>query len=521
METAKPGALAAAPRRWTPALLTGGLCLATVLALFEGNGNLFLALAPGLLVLLVAAICYLPLRGPVLVLLVLAWAVEAPGDAFGAGLFETPWKFVGQVLWGKLNGVVPVSALVVSGFDLLALLMFAVVAYRHTHRSTLDTQGWVDAPPPLTTFAWASVAAVLWMAAYGVLTGGSTRFTLWQASRWVYLPVIYLLMKQGLRGPQDAPVVGKLILGVGVFRALEAISFRLIYPSIDQLPHATTHADSVLFTICVALLGAMLLEIPRKRTLALVAVLLPIFLWAIRANNRRLVWAELGVVAFMFWIILPWTRRKRRLARLAVKAALPLALYGIVGWGSNSIVFWPVTKVRSMTDSAANSSTLWRDLENFNLIYTYSQSPLLGSGFGHPFIEKQKLPDVTAAYELEPYVPHNSVLGLWAFGGLLGFSLLWAIFPVGMFFAVRAYRYARNPRDRVAALGAVAAQVCYVLQGYGDLGFGAWGPLFTLGASYALVGKICLASGGWGPVPVSEPASAVPAPAPLPLRPAG
>ena len=42
------------------------------------------------------------------------------------------------------------------------------------------------------------------------------------------------------------------------------------------------------------------------------------------------------------------------------------------------------------------------------------QNPLVGSGFGHPFIERVKLPDVTASYELEPYVPHNSVIGLWA-----------------------------------------------------------------------------------------------------------
>ncbi len=305
-----------------------------------------------------------------------------------------------------------------------------------------------------------------------------------------------------------------------MFRALEAIIFRLMYPSIEVLPHATTHHDSVLFATCVAILGALLLEVPRKRTLALVLTLLPLFLWAIQSNNRRLVWAEMGLVALAFWIVTPWTRRKKRLARLGLRAALPLVLYCIVGWGSESMLFTPVKKIRSMTDSQVNTSTLWRDLENYNLVYTYSQSPLFGLGFGRPFIMRVKLPDVTRTYELEPYVPHNSVLGLWAFGGLVGFSLIWSVFPVGMFFAVRAYRVSRHPRDRVAALGAMAAQICYVLQGYGDLGFGAWGPLFTLGASYALVGKICVANGGWAVIPVSEPLGAEKAPRPaVPLRP--
>src|SRR4029078_6992991 len=161
----------------------------------------------------------------------------------------------------------------------------------------------------------------------------------------------------------------KIILGVGVFRALEAITFRWMYPSIDLLPHATTHHDSVLFrtcvailssvlfTTCVAILGALLLEVPRKRTLGLVLILGPIFLWAIQANARRLVWAELGLVAFAFWLITPWTRLKKRVARLTLKAAVPLLLYGAVGWGSESVVFAPVKKIRSLTDSEVNTST--------------------------------------------------------------------------------------------------------------------------------------------------------------------
>jgi hypothetical protein len=35
------------------------------------------------------------------------------------------------------------------------------------------------------------------------------------------------------------------------------------------------------------------------------------------------------------------------------------------------------------------------------------------------------------------------------------------------------------------------------MQGYGDLGFGTWGPVFTVATAYALVGKICVANGAW------------------------
>jgi hypothetical protein len=482
------------------------LAVATVAAVIVGNGNVAVALVPSALALVVWGAWFLPLRIPMMVLLFLAWALEVPGDAFAFGLVETPWKLLGSVLWAKLNLVLPFSPLVLSGFDLLALLLFAAIIYRHLRGSSLDRAGWVDSAAPIRTVALLSIVAVLWMSAYGLARGGTFRFTLWQCTRWIYLPIVYALMNQALRGAGDAPIVGRVLLAAGVFRAVEAIVFRSMFPDVELMPHATTHADSVLWATCIAILGAMLIEMPGKQTTGLALALLPIFAWAIKANNRRLIWAELGIVAVFFWIVTPWRPLKRRVGRWLVLGFLPLLLYAVAGWGAPpSVVFWPVQKVRSMTDSSANTSTLWRDLEIYNLVYTYSQNPLVGSGFGHPFIERVKLPDVTASYELEPYVPHNSVIGLWAFGGVVGFAMIWAIFPVGLFFTVRAYRWARTARERVTALGAAAVQICYLLQGYGDLGFGHWGTVFTIAAGYALVGKICVANGGWALATESPP----------------
>jgi hypothetical protein len=483
-----------------PLLVVGLLVLLTVAAIRIGDGNIGLALAPSLLAVVLLAFGLLPLRVPMLAFLVMAWAIEAPGDVFGNNKVNTPWKRLGELLWGKLNEVIPFSPLVFTGFDVVVLLLFAIVAYRQLHRSTLDrTAEWVDTPRPLGTFIWLSLLAVGWMTLYGLARGGSFRFILWQSIRWLYIPIVYSLMRQALRGEADIPTVGKLILGVGLFRAGEAIVLRTMFPSTEVLPHATTHADSVLFSTCVCILLAMLLEMPGKRTLKLCLLLLPFYLWGMKANNRRLVWAEVALCVTVIWLMTPWRPLKRRVARLLAAGAVPLLLFYVpVGWNSDAAVFAPVKKVRSLTDSSANSSTLWRELENYDLVHTYAQRPLLGSGFGHRYEEPIKLPDVTGLYELEPYIPHNSVLGLWAFGGLVGFALLWGMFPVGLFFTARAYRWARTPLERVAALGAGAAQVAYLMQGYGDLGFGAWGPVFTVATAYALVGKICITNGAWG-----------------------
>jgi hypothetical protein len=483
-----------------PLLVVGFLVVLTVAAIRVGNGNIALALAPSLVAMLVLALWLLPLRVPMLVLLVLAWAIEAPGDLFAVGLVTTPWKRVGEVLWAKLNGVVPFSPLVFTGFDVVALLLFGVVAYRQLRGSTLDRSAeWVDTPRPLGAFIWLSLGAVAWMGLYGLARGGSFRFVLWQSTRWLYIPIVYALMRQALRGGVDALTVGKLVLGVGLFRAGEAILFRWMFPAMQEAPHATTHADSVLFSTCVCILLAMLVEMRGKQISRFVLLLLPFFIGAMKANNRRLVFAQVAVGLLVMWFMTPWRRLKISVARILVAAALPLTLIYIpVGWNSNAAIFSPVRKVRSLTDPDFNRSTLWRQLENYDLVYTYEQRPVLGSGFGHPFEEVIKLPDITTVYELEPYVPHNSVLGLWAYGGFLGFTLLWAMFPVGLLFTARCYRWARTPLERVTALGAASLQVSYLMEGYGDLGFGAWGPVFTMATAYALVGKICIANGAWG-----------------------
>jgi O-antigen ligase len=489
---------AVSPGSRSPHLVLLLLLVATVVAIQVGGGNIAIAVAPTLLTVVLYALWLAPLRVTLMVLLAMSWVIESPADVFADGRIHTPWEMLGRLLWAKLNLVIPFSPLVVTGFDLLALFLFVVVVHRHVQKSTIDRVGWVDTPAPLTTFAWLSVLAVLWMSAFGLVQGGSFRFVLWQCIRWLYLPIVYALMRQGLRGPKDARLVGQVLLGVGAVRALEAIALRFKFPSVELMSHATSHHDSVLFASCVGILAALMLEMPSKRNFRLFVGLVPIYLWGMVANNRRTVWVQLVMVAVFFWLVTPWRPLKRKLARMTIYSVLPVLLYTGAGWNSDSGLFAPVQKVRSMVDSKRDASTLWRDLEDFNLIFTYAEAPLFGLGFGHPFAEKIKLPDVTAAYELEPYIPHNSVLGLWAFGGLIGFSLLWALFPVGVFFTVRAYRWARTPMERVTALSAAAVQICYLMQGYIDLGFGTWGPVFTVAASYALVGKLCVANGAWG-----------------------
>jgi len=131
---------------------------------------------------------------------------------------------------------------------------------------------------------------------------------------------------------------------------------------------------------------------------------------------------------------------KRFLIRALVISVVPLLIYGAVGWSSQGgRLFAPVRTVRSLFDADVDASTRWRDWENYDLVSTYAQKPGVRLGVrtfvqrGHQAARRHQ------GLRARAYIPHNSVLGLWAFGGLIGFALLWAVYPVGMFFTVRAY----------------------------------------------------------------------------------
>src|SRR6202035_3033720 len=101
----------------------------------------------------------------------------------------------------------------------------------------------------------------------------------------------------------------------------------------------------------------------------------------------------------------------------------------------------------SVEDANVDSSTLFREIENYNLLYTLRQNPFLGTGFGRPFVEAAQNYDISFFKEYH-FLPHNSVLGLWAFAGVFGFTGLSVALVVGVFLSARSYYWARSPDDR-------------------------------------------------------------------------
>jgi hypothetical protein len=221
--------------------------------------------------------------------------------------------------------------------------------------------------------------------------------------------------------------------------------------------------------------------------------MLPMLVGAMVANNRRIAWVEVVASVAVVYVL----GRRTRIRQLLTVAVVPLALaYVAVGWNSTSSVFAPVRSLRTVGDADIDSSTLFRDLENFNLLATLRIRPIIGTGFGQQFDEPVTTPDLPSFREYR-YMPHNSVLGLWGFTGWLGFTGLFTAVVVGVFWAARSYRFAQVGDQRTAALVAISFVLIYLIQCWGDLGFSERDGVFLVGSALGVAARLAVSTGAW------------------------
>ena len=493
-------------RPFVVALLILG-CGATVAAVIAGNGSVAAAVAPPVAAAVLAAIWIAPLRVTLLSLILLGLALDTPDDA--ASLWQSPVAPLGRLLMENLNRTIPVEALRITLMALVLGYLLLIHIHRLLSGSRIDKSCCDEAASPLMWALAISSLTLLGLCVYGVSRGGAVQICNFQGQTFVLLLLMTYLLAVSLAGPQDYKTLGRVIVFAACAKALMAVWVRLTVmpPDMEVLESATTHGDSMLFVCAVGLLVALFFEQPVRRNLRPGVLFVPVVLAGMVANDRRLAWVEVSAVVMTLCIISPRTRLKRSLIRAGL-LALPFVLaYGVAGWGSSSRLFAPVQLVRSIAEPQSDRSTWDRDIENFNLIYTLSLNPLLGTGFGHPYVEVVKGDDITRFFKEYRFLPHNSVLGLWSWGGMPGFTGLTAVLVVGLLLAARSYVRARSPMDRVVAFSAIATVLVYVIQCWGDMGFAEKKSIFLVGPALAVAGQLATATGAWPGRHPSQPAS--------------
>jgi O-Antigen ligase len=346
------------------------------------------------------------------------------------------------------------------------------------------------------------LGSIFALAAWGILHGGAVESVFRQIVHLMQLPLIAMLFLYALRVPEDLSAIGTIFVVTALFRSLLVVYvyfFVCMPQGITERPGlpewCTNHSDSVLFVVSILIVVTHAFEQRTKRTIMRALGVSAVILVAIVLNNRRLAFVSLSIAPAVIYLALRPSKRKRRVTT-ALLIGVPLVLaYILIGAEINSPspILKPAKLVMSVLDQK-DTSSISRDIENENLIYTMRQSPLLSTGFGFNYENSPNNPpvDLSDVFVNFRLIAHNGVLWMWSWGGLIGFTILWMIFPVAGTLAMRAYRASYTPLERSAALSALGAVAICIVQVWGDQGLNGYMTPITFGVAYAVATRLAV-----------------------------
>jgi hypothetical protein len=471
---------------WRTAVPSIALGLASGAMLAVGRGNPLYGMAPGLLVLGLIALWKLPLKWPLLLLLLLAVTVDDPTDRPYFNLWRSPLWPAGKFLFTNIAWF--------TGFELAVMGLVGLTVVRRIvgRASPMEAPG-TPGPRPLRTALLLSLVTVGWLIGWGMLRGGVFREALWQFRALAFMPVVALLTLVAFDFPKDLRLVGRVIVIGSVVKSLLGTYFMyaIAFPAGEYPPHTTGHNDSMIFTVGVVLALVRVWEWPSWKNIGEALVWLPFLAMALRLNDRRIAYVDIAMSLAFIYLMSPMHRSKRVLTQVMVAMIPVVLLYTAAGWNARGGVFKPVVKLRSIVAPVAEteeeSSNVERDIENFNLLKSWERDMVLGQGFGHAFTEF--VPSNDFAQSSFGHIGHNSVLWLLWIGGIVGAFGVWLYLGVTSFFFARTIKVASDNQERVGLLVAMGVLITYLLQSFGDMGTQSMQFVFFVSVAVAIIGR--------------------------------
>ena len=234
-----------------------------------------------------------------------------------------------------------------------------------------------------------------------------------------------------------------------------------------------------------------------RRRVVLLPLLLgsPLVALCLLGNQRRAgLFALAGAVMAVAALVIRFEPRVRRQAVLiSAVAALAAVAFIASSWNQQyGIRGQLVRPVRSLIDpgSRDTSSDAYRTAENGNLLVSFQRDPILGMGFGMPYLTVYPQADISMIYPLWNVIPHNSLLWVPMRMGIPGLITFWGLIGIGVLQAGTVVRGSRDPLVRAAAALAIGAIVAELLVAYGDLQLESYRNLIVVGALLGVVNNL-------------------------------
>jgi hypothetical protein len=418
-------------------------------------------------------------------LLFIGWVGEWPLE-LDTSLYLGQWRSI-FVVFGPLFTPVPGIHLFSWQILLIALAPFCLPgsSAARRHAPEMDRAILVSTACIAVTFLW------------GLVRGGSPYFAYYQIWRLLAALLIAYMLMSAVRTERDLVTLGKIVILAALIRATLCIYYfwTHLYGQVYPLPEfVTNHDDSMLFAVATLITLVWAFLKGGKAPWITVALVVPYVFYAMVLNNRRIAWVELGLSMPVIYLLIGAGPLRSRINKWAIRAAPVAIVYLVAGSGSDSAMFAPVHALLT-TGSNYDPSSLTRQEEARNLLHTLVDlgNPILGTGWGLPYDKAESYwSNYHSVWILTLYTPHNAILGLAAYTGLVGIIGIWGVMPMGAYLAARGYRGSTDLVPRAAAIVALGALAAYSVHGYGDIGLQSLTGALIFAAALATAGKVAV-----------------------------
>jgi hypothetical protein len=344
---------------------------------------------------------------------------------------------------------------------------------------------------PVLLFSIALLAGLI----RGAFGGGDMYIAMWEVRYLLYVPACYLIARAALRTPRHVAGLLRVGLGAAILFAIEGAYRRVALIDTGQLgvisEFAYEHEDA-LFLVIFLLLSLSAFVFGAFRRVRLIGLLFaPLMVFTLLATERRA-----GIIVLLVGIIVIAVTTLFVRRKTFIIASLPVVmitgLYLGVFWNAGGILGQPARAIKSLyaPDARDAQSNFYRALETMNLDVTIHSDPLLGVGFGRPFIMAAALPDLSAWWPFFRYETHNNVLWVWLKTGAIGYVLFWVMIGGAVSRAAFAAKRLLDPTLRCAALFCLVAIVGTVVLSYVDLGLVSGRVTAMLGTSLGILSVV-------------------------------
>jgi len=369
---------------------------------------------------------------------------------------------IGQTSWQSNN----LNGLAISPAEIIMVLTFLVWIVRTVALRQFKFN--------IGPFFW-PIAAYMAMVAVGFVNGithgGNITMALYEVRGQAYFFLVYVMMVNLVEERRQLMTLLWLVVICNFIQGLGGTITYLLNRSTITEDGFMQHDESLILNLVffVAMMAGSL-GVDRRLRWAAIAVT-PFALMAVLGNQRRASIAAF-IIAFIPMLPMLWTllkSKRAQIGKLGIIFGLTFAIYLPLAWNANGPLALPARAIRSQTEPSARdaASNGYRDSENFDVTTTRDASPIIGYGYGKPFMQPVPLPAVSTDFVY--YMPHNSVLWVWMRLGHIGFFLFWMMISVFIIRGLEILKSIRLPETRLIGLLAITMVLMMLTFGKFDL----------------------------------------------------